>query len=178
MRQYARDARYVYYYGRRVLGAEPSSFSSYEQDYFLPNDPVRFPFRSRSQYCHCATSNSVWYAGRQLKHADAATFRAIEGGFGVDVNGFWKEIYNLPLEDVLKSKHLNAYVSARPELTRDYWSKIFTDDLLELQRLELQRADTESKVAALRGLPQEVTNNGRQMAFVLDALGAFPGLIF
>jgi len=172
VRQYARDARYVYYYGRRVLGAEPSSFSSYEQDYFLPNDPVRFPFKSRSWYYHCATSNAVWYAGRQLKHADAATFRAIEGGFGVDVSGFWKEIYKLPLEDVLKSEHLNAYVSARPELTQDYWSKIFTNEFLELQRLELQRADTESKVAALRSLPPEAINNGEKIALVLDALGS------
>jgi DKNYY family len=171
VRQYARDARYVYYYGRRVLGAEPGSFCSYEQDYFLPNDPVRFPFKSRSNYYHCATSNAVWYAGRQLKHADAATFRAIEGGFGVDVNGFWKEIYKLPLVDVLRSEHLNAYVSARPELTQDYWSKIFTNDYFELQRLELQRADTESKVAALRNLPPEAINNGGKMALVLDALG-------
>src|SRR5262249_34624437 len=96
----------------------------------------------------------------------------IEGGFGVDVNGFWKEIYPRPLEAVLKSKHLNAYVSARPKLTQEYWSKIFTNDYLELQRLELQRADTESKVAALRRLPPEVINTGGQMALVLDALGS------
>src|SRR5262245_40319029 len=54
VRQYARDARYVYYYGRRVLGAEPGNFSSYEQDYFLPDDPVRFPFRVRPDILYCA----------------------------------------------------------------------------------------------------------------------------
>ena len=43
---------------------------------------------------------------------------------------------------------------------------------MELQRLELQRADTESKVAALRRLPPEVSNTGGQMALVLDALGS------
>jgi hypothetical protein len=133
VRQYARDARYVYYYGRRVLGAEPGRFSSYEQDHFLvPDDPARFRLKPRSDYYHCATSNAVWYAGRQLKHADAASFRAIQGGFGVDVNGFWKEIYKLALEDVLKSRHLTAYVAARPELTRDYWSRIFANGVLQL----------------------------------------------
>lgn len=59
VRQYARDARYVYYYGRRVLGAEPGSFCSYEQDYFVPKSPSgHFMLRRRALQFDVASAGS------------------------------------------------------------------------------------------------------------------------
>ena len=126
MRQYARDRRGVFYYGRRVLSARPDGFAPVPMDLFLP-DHMRTPglmvlFDHPSDYRRCAGIDAIWYQGRRVPGAEATGFRAIEGGFGLDRSGFWDGLQ--PIGRQRGSEHFDLYVAAHPELKHSHWRRV------------------------------------------------------
>ncbi len=124
-RQYARDRRNVFYYGRRVSGARPDGFAPVPKELFLPDDHrtpgIIVQPDWPSDYRRCEGVDAIWYKGRRVSGVDAASFRAIEGGFGLDRSGFWDGLN--PIGRQAGREHFDLFVAARPELEDVYWRK-------------------------------------------------------
>jgi DKNYY family len=120
MRQYAHDAHYVYYYGRRVRGARPQTFCR------LRKDGLSKGFTLSDYY---AGERAVYYRGRELLGADPTCARVFylpvcSQEYVFDRSAFF--VRGRRLTDFLAEhdKCIAAYVKARPELADEYWSQI------------------------------------------------------
>jgi hypothetical protein len=123
MRQYALDAKHVYYYGRRVAKARPRQFEN------VAKDQLEEGFATSDYYWG---SGSVFFAGKRVAAADPSTIRAFHlPGLGHNVYAFDQAAFfhaGQRLADpavlIQENREIAAYVAARPELRDAYWSRM------------------------------------------------------
>ncbi len=120
-RQYARDAKFVYYYGRRVQGARPETFRR------LPNDRLS---EGASESDYYVGDQAVYFYGKRVDGADPSCLRVFHlpglghSEYAFDRSAFYCSGQRMPDFKVGCNRDIGYYVNARLDLAAEYWSQI------------------------------------------------------
>jgi DKNYY family len=120
-RQYARDAKFVYYYGRRVQGARPETFRR------LPNDRLS---EGASESDYYVGDQAVYFYGKRVDGADPSCLRVFHlpglghSEYAFDRSAFYCNGQRMPDFKVGGNRDIGYYVNARLDLAAEYWSQI------------------------------------------------------